>query len=149
MPVDPIYTQLLICERVITDTDGVPSAIRIADMFNVTPRPTVPPEQRPIVLSILFTAKFPHEDDTEHRAEIKLERPDGEVFEVGEAGGRLPETPPPIPKGFSFPARFGVFPTMMGVHYIIIVLDGKEVEKLPFILREHVSEGEQTETPSE
>src|SRR4051794_30115441 len=99
MPVDPIYTQLLICERVITDTDGVPSAIRIADVFDVTPRPTVPPEQRPIGLSILFTAKFPHEDQAEHRAEIKLERPNGEVFEVGEAlsSGPLPETPPSIP----------------------------------------------------
>jgi hypothetical protein len=141
MSVDPIYTQLLICERIITDTDGIHSAIRIGEAFDVPHNPTVAPELRPVPLSILFSAKFPHEDDTEHKAEIKLQRPNGELYEVGEAGPtQLPITPPGIPKGFAFKTRFGVFPMDMGLHHIIIILDGKEVERLPFILRERPPE---------
>src|SRR4051812_29941277 len=123
MPVDPISTTLLICERVITDKDdGVHSAIRLIDLIEFTPRPNIPPQERPLPLSILFGAKFPHEDETEHKIQIRLERPDGKSFAVGEAGPvKAPTTPPGIPKGLNLTTRFGVHPTMTGVHYIIIV----------------------------
>jgi hypothetical protein len=137
MPADPIYTQLLICERVLRDEDGLHSAIRIADLFTVVPKANVSPKDRPIVLSILFTAKYDPSDEDTHTAVVQLERPDGKILDIGESGPtKILLYAPDVPKAIHIAGRFGIVPELMGLHYIVIVLDGRQVERVPFMLRE-------------
>src|SRR5688572_29563507 len=86
MPVDPIYTQLLICERVIREEDNAYTIVRIVDRFNIIPKPHIAPVDRPILLSFLFTAKFPSDDASPHRVLLKLQRPSGRTDDIGDAG---------------------------------------------------------------
>jgi hypothetical protein len=132
----PIHSALVICERVITDKeDGVVSLIRIVDIFTVTHPLNLPAENRPVAVQAFFTARFPPNDKGDHSIEFSLERPDGEVVIVGRGETDLDEAKeqiPDAPSGLHLTTKFGVYPKIMGTHYIIVSLDGEEVQRAPF-----------------
>src|SRR5688572_6790043 len=110
-PATPIQTNLLICEKVLTEVDAVNTAVRIADVFRVKPDPDIPAEKRPISIAALFTARFSPDDDSTHALEVKLERPNGDIVIIGGMEPtRLQETFSGTPRGLNVPPRFGVVP---------------------------------------
>src|SRR5262245_27184295 len=132
---EPIYTNALLCERALVERDGVLSAIRIVDVFFVDPSSKIPPEERPIQMSLLFTAKFAESDESEHGMEVHLERPNESPVKIGEteptkATGNYPN----VPKGINLSVRFGVPPKVIGTHYINIMLDSRLVARIPVTL---------------
>lgn len=135
-PTDPIVTSLLICERTLTEADGVTSAIRIVDVHYVQPDPDVPPEKRPINISVHFMAKFPAGDESDHSVAVRIERPDGEVIDIATSEPAHPSRDKfvGLPQGISVILRFGVFPKVLGTHFIVVVLDGKHTVRAPFTL---------------
>jgi hypothetical protein len=146
MPSDPIYTCVLLCERIITEEDGVRSAFRIIDTILIPPMPDIPPERRPITLHVLVVAKFHRDDEFDHKIEFRLERPDGGVVDVAvAASGQPPSSLPGAITGVSAGFQFGVIPREMGVYYMLVDLDGTRIARAPFTLREietEVSEAE-------
>lgn len=140
MPAQPIYSSLVLCEKVLQESDGVVSAVRIVDIFYVSQTGIeVPPEHRAVLMQMFFQAKFPATAAVgeEHAVELILERPNGESGNVATSDAvRLVPSKVDGPKGISVVARFGVIPRQMGTHYLVILLDGKEVQRAPFTLAE-------------
>jgi hypothetical protein len=136
MPNEPIHTALLVCERALTEGDGVISLIRVVDVFFVDDQPEVPIEKRPVSITVFFSARFQTEDDGKHSFELLMERPNGDVISVagGTSEGYEKTRIPSAPVGLNLTLKFGVLPKVMGMHFFIAKLDGKEVQKTPFTL---------------
>jgi len=144
MPPSLISLNLIICEKILREADGVLSIIRIADIFYHPPRPDIPIEQQSIVISVLAIGKFNLEDTSEHSLQLRLARPDGTTDDVGEsirlALSEIETKIPDAPRGFNVIAQFGVIPKHMGTHYMTLVIDGEEVARTPFTLSEKIPE---------
>ena len=140
-----ICSYILIAEKILSEADTVPSAIRLVDVFSYGPLPpTLPPglPQPAVQMALLFIAKFPPKssDRMHHVAEIRLLRPNGEITTIGEpyrfvlADPAIPEAPDSL--NLIVP-QLGVLIKQQGVHYFTVSLDGVEVARTPFTLREN------------
>ena len=143
----------MIGENVLSESDNVLSAIRIVDLFTVQiqtvkAEPTTQVE-RIVQMRLVILSRFPPDDTFTHAFTIHLIRPNNESQALGEAFMVKPvssEQIPGHPKGVNLIVTVGVNPRTMGLHYIRINIDGKEISRIPFTLREvpapiHVAEG--------
>jgi hypothetical protein len=139
-----VSLNLLLCEKVLREQDGVLSAIRIVDEFRVHPLPAgFPSDLPPAIYSIPFVvflaAKFQTEGETETTIELALSRPDGEVVPLTEAKKSVLLRPatsrfPGAPIGVNLIFEMGVIPKMMGNHYISAIINSQVVARTPFTL---------------
>jgi hypothetical protein len=133
----PISADLLICEKVLIEGDGVMSAIRLVDIFYVSKAPDIPMERQGAQMSVLGMIKVEIGDLEEHEIEVRLVRPSGESSTIGEPQKvRMEPKEPSSPGGFNFVAPLGVIAKEMGVHYFVLMFDGQEVTRALFTLVE-------------
>jgi hypothetical protein len=133
-----LSVNMLICERVLVEADGVMSAIRIVEAFNIGPQipDMLPLEKSAASLWLWSTIKFEFHDEYEHAIEARIIRPDGEATTVGEPS-KFTLRPPQsaLDPGIVFAFPVNVLLKQMGLHYMAIVLDQVEIGRTPFIIQ--------------
>jgi hypothetical protein len=129
----PICVNLLVCERVLVEADGIPSLIRTIDLFQVlVPNPTAGP---PVMMSVYGMARIDAADRDSHTIQLRLIRPSGEVSDVGPPSTFVSEPKiAGIPGGVNFGGPLGVLPKEMGLHFFVLMYDGEEIARVPFTL---------------
>lgn len=133
-----ISADILVCERVLFEADGVISAIRMVDLFFVpTERPpNLPEDSLPLVqgfVCAILKAVPGHTED--HIFDIKL------TNTLGQVSSLLPE---PVKSKFGVSPGFERFPggvglnsplslwvKRMGTCYVSLFVDGQEVARAP------------------
>ncbi len=132
---DLVAIDLLICERILAEADGVLSAIRLVDVFFVDPDTPVAGEEKVLGMQILITSKFTPGALKKHTVELTLIRPNGERKPMGEPREVEIETKyPDLPSGFNMVVHAGVKVKQMGTHQIALSVDGEELRQAPFTL---------------
>jgi hypothetical protein len=135
-----LSVMLVVCEKVLVELDAVASLIRMADIFQFIRDPAKPNETPVVAIwSFLAIRYAPGTGLGDHTLELRLVRPDGEVKTVAPPAQTLTLVPGAIPDamgGFNIPASFGVIAKQTGFHHLIALLDGEEIAKSTFLLRE-------------
>ena len=132
LPSSIIGAFVLVAEKVLLEADGVPSIIRIADVFYVPPMPDPPVERAPIFMYIVASVRFKTTESTEHVLQLQLLRPSGETKPIGNPNVLKSQprvTGLGVPAGFNVISTVGVLPKESGVHYIVAMMDGEEIAR--------------------
>lgn len=128
----------LVCQQVLNEVDGVPSAIRIVEVFFLPSDPaTVEPPFPPLPMCLFINVRFTGDDNDPHSLFFTLVRPDGSsktipIDENRVAASKYKETD----KSIMAIGRIGVEPKELGQHNILVHVDGQEVAKAFFTLIE-------------
>ena len=136
MPQKLLCADILICDSILQEADGVSSVIRLVDLFTVRPAPDVPVEKQVFPIKALVTLKGQIGDSSEHNIRIEMIRPSGENQVLLEKA--IPVASrfgPSIPGGATLVLHIGVIVREMGTHYIRLLDDGEELIKVPFTLK--------------
>lgn len=129
----PLLAAAFTCERILRETDGVLTAVRLVDTFTVRRPPKLPPNLAPIVQCwILIYFKS---GDTRGRYAVSLvmRSPSGQLSPIGD--------PMPIdlkggPQGVTLAIELTFGVKEMGLHWIDVLLDGERVTSMPITLQE-------------
>jgi len=134
----------LVCERLLQEEDRVPSAIRLADIFQLpTYSPPLPSALQVIDVSLLVVIKATETDESNHRVLVTMTRPDGEVTEMfSHEGVRFANFTPfaETPSGVSLGLRFHISAKILGVHFFKIFLNGELIATTAFTILEQAEE---------
>ncbi len=132
----PLSATLLICDRLIEEKDDVFTLVRLIDYFRVSVKPDFPIEQQVVKLRAFINLKTTPEDNSQHTILLRVIRPDGAT------GVAVPETPvelktkvPATPLGINLGVQLDVVPRIMGTHYLVLVVDGKDAAWAQFTLQ--------------
>ena len=139
MPPSLISVNLLICEKILAEGDGVLSAIRLVDLFYFTPQADTPIEKQVASMNLLAMGKFPVDDDADHVLEVQVIRPDGTIRDIGSGPDTVSKSLvsakiPDAPWGFNIVAPLVITASQLGLHYAILKIDGQEVARAVFTL---------------
>lgn len=127
----PYFSAAIICERVLEETDGVKSAIRMIDRLTRTAvGPSPPAEMEPFDHQLHLLIRFKAgKARGPHKLEVRLTRPSG-------------ESPPPMRQTLNFEGEddrgvdlnvdMRVKFEHPGVHWFDVLLEGRRVARLPF-----------------
>jgi hypothetical protein len=142
----PICVNLLVCERILMEADGIASVIRVVDMFQVLVPAADLPQAPPVQMSVFGMGRIDESDTEKHTIQINLIRPDGEVTAAGPPNTFVSSSRiPGAPGGFNFGGVIGVFPKQLGLHFFVLMYDGEEIARVPFTLSDRVVPGPQQE----
>src|SRR5580700_7769613 len=78
----PLSAFIVLCERVLNETDSIVSAIRIADVLAVHVPPGANPESHAVIAHVLAMCKFSYDDESTRVIALRLRRPDGTEKDV-------------------------------------------------------------------
>jgi hypothetical protein len=142
MPLSPniINVSVFLCERLMTEQDGVVSAIRLVDLFYVATPPTEAPDSPdikivPILQAFVCAIIKGHPGiDEEHQLEFKIINT---VGELKDCGGQFPIRltslkGPDLPSGVTIGAGLQVAVQRFGNCFLCVYLDGEEVARTTF-----------------
>ncbi len=130
----PYLAAAFLCERILHERDGVLTAIRIVDTFNVTLPPNLPPDAKPAIQItglLSFKKSSPGAEAEQHQAEIRLRTPSGR------------EHPPAVFDVFFKPEQIAganqiiqmnIGVEEFGLHWLDVLLDGEPITRIPFRL---------------
>jgi hypothetical protein len=132
MPPDVTSVSLLICEKVLTEESSVCSAIRVADVFEVTAGPIV-------VHALLVIKTEPTADTTrEHKLDVILTNSDGLGYRVTPHPATVKYLAsiagPGVYGGITVTIDLNVTGYPPGTYMLRVSLDGQEVSKAPLML---------------
>lgn len=135
----PLSSYILICEKLMQEKDNVYSAIRLADIFYYgEPIKELPLDKQAVAISVLTHFKVPSDDDEGHAVVLELVRPSGErtkIFNLENLEHNKGERKAPgSPRGFSIALQLGVIAKEMGVHEVVLSVDGEEQARTWFTL---------------
>ncbi len=120
-----IRLDVVACERVLIEADGVPSAIRILDLVFVDE--SIPPDQRPpFNVSLLIRGRFPAGEPRACVVNIGLIRPSGERVALQEHSAPAADKFEDSPTGFNMVCQLGIVPRNLGTCFIYVSVEEKE-----------------------
>jgi len=132
MPPNLLCASLFVCEKVLTEADGVSSAIRIVDVFYV---PEFYPEDTktgPVVQAYVIAAlRCQTDDDSEHSLEVTLTSPRGTLNKITPEPQRITFKPrvPGAPGGVTVLMQLNLLPKVEGTSLLRVLVDGTEVAR--------------------
>src|SRR5262249_21322420 len=128
----PTSTNVIICEEIRSDDDAILSAIRIVDVFFVTP-PTDNHEPDRFSFRVLLMAKYEDRDGRDHNIQLELVRPTGDRKVLGNSETFALKTRkyPDAQPGVNLTAVLSLKATHMGTHYVVALIDGEEAGRTP------------------
>ena len=131
MNIPLVSASLTICEKVLLESDGVRSLIRIVDLFSVGPPiPNLPEEIQVLEITVAGFFRLQPDDDSVRSVELHLIRPSGEERLIGVVSEMsAPPNEHGSPRGFWLQAQFGLVPSEMGVHYLSAKMENIEVAR--------------------
>ena len=132
------------CEKILRESDGVLSVIRIVDVFTV---PNVPRAYSDTGTEVPIVSVNAHgcllikanPGRYEHMIQFKLQNAIGEIVELGPAQKTALENQSgleDLPSGLALDIGLGIGPVKhFGTCYFLVFLDGEEAARVPFTLR--------------
>lgn len=131
---------MFICERVLQEADGVTSAIRIVDLFNL---PEIPPDAPEGALPLIQAyscamLKFAPTFSGKHYIQSKMINTKGELVSLGEPLEYSPQMragAEGAPLGLNFTIQMNVAVKNLGTCYLCVYFDGEEIGRTPFTLQ--------------
>lgn len=130
-----ISVSVLICERVLQEKDNVLSAIRIVDLFTVSPPPD-PNALGAIQATALILLKAEVGYEGEHNLEVKLVNTVGEWSTLhGPQSETFKSSELTAPSGVAFGVQFALGVKRFGTCYLCVFLDGTEIARAPITLK--------------
>lgn len=131
------YINAFVCERVLVEQDGVVSAIRMVDVFNI---PADAPSEPLIQFWLVVILKVePPVPDEEIHLGITMVRATGERVSLPAPPQavklRRDGTDPTLPGGIAFLGQFNLTINNFGTAYIEADVDGKVVARVPVTFR--------------
>jgi hypothetical protein len=133
MPFIPLSVAVLVCEKVLRESDEVVSAIRVVDLFYV---PEGLPEGGGISAQVLLVVKTLPSNET-HRVSVQHEIPDGSIREIAtqeEISFQAHVTGPTVPVGMVIQLDMKVAGRLLGTHNVRLLVDGDEIGRAYFTL---------------
>jgi hypothetical protein len=151
MPLPPhiISVSAFLCERILREADGVITAVRIVDFFNVQGRPldTLPLRviqgiQGELVPTVQFCACLiikAKPGRYVHQVQFKVQGTEQELTNAGAPILVTVESSPgvegEVPSGAAIIMEMNIGVKRFGTSYVCILLDGEEAIRVPFTLR--------------
>ncbi len=146
---------MFLCDKIIVDEDHVLSAIRIIDIYYVSPR-VVPGaealsedvrkaiEELPTVITIncLIDIKTRAIDTEDHQIELRMQKADAskEIVLVPSQKVNFRPMDQDTPGGVAIGVGFHITVKSYGTTYIVALIDGLEVARTPLTIRKRPSE---------
>lgn len=129
MPFTPTSLAVLVCEKILTEIDGVLTAVRIVDVFSVLP------EVKQVPVRVLIVLKA-YPSNEVYRLALEHQPPHGPAVQIGTQEIHFQSHPagPTIPTGLNIQIEIGVDAQVLGTHIIRAVVDGNEVATTQFTL---------------
>jgi hypothetical protein len=139
LPPQIISLSILTCQTVLHEADGVNSAIRIVDVWNVPELPAeAPPDITPVAQgNALIMLKAEPGYQHEHELSLKFQNPLGEVSDLIEPlKTKIVSTlGQDIPGGATINAQLNIVVKRLGTCYLLVYLDGELAARTPITLR--------------
>ncbi|HEY1902117.1 MAG TPA: hypothetical protein VGG56_06790 [Terracidiphilus sp.] len=128
----------LICERVLRETDNAVSVIRLVNIFSFKSIPDLPVDKQAVPIVVFGIVQFSANDDDKHTVVLVIVRPDGEQSEVPlTTDQQIPVGPIiELPRAAHIIAQLGVVPRQVGIHQVVLKVDGIERARTQFVLRQ-------------
>lgn len=129
-------TAALICERILREADGVPSAIRIVDQVTIPELPPELPAETPVGLGLsLLIALRGESIEGVHKMQLRGRTPSGTVSEFGVYDVAFsPKSIAAVPGANVF-IQTNVVWRQAGVYWFDVLLDGDYLTSIPLEVR--------------
>jgi hypothetical protein len=129
-------SNIILCESIIEGKDNVFSAVRIVDLHTLPPTPVgIPAESIGVDVHALVQLKGNIGDEEQYEILVQLFRPDGERLDLFKRSTAITSTIEDTPGGLNLNLKIGVAARQMGTHYIVLTVDGVEINRSNFTLR--------------
>jgi hypothetical protein len=112
------------------------------DLLNFRINPKLTLEEQAVSITALVLIKSLPGDEEEHHIQVTLVRPEEEITELFDVSRTAPSVISGLPGGLNLVVQVAVVPTQMGIHYLTLAIDGTEITRAPFTLREREQESE-------
>jgi len=123
-----------VCERVLRESDGALSAIRIVDQVTLPKPPAELQPDAPVVLTFLVSMKGFMGSDS-HKLEIKVRPPEGEEKSLGGADVTFASTSPGAVPGANLVVTANLFLSKTGLFWFDVLLDEDYITAIPLEVR--------------
>lgn len=126
----------LICERILQEADGITSAIRIVDIFQIAS--DTPPDALIQFWVLIMLKALPVPD--KFKIGVTLVRADGEREKLPDPPGQPLSLvkfadDPSIPSGVTLAIQMNIKPKKVGTSYVEVDADGEALIRIPFTIR--------------
>jgi hypothetical protein len=143
LPAHIISVSAFVCEKILKESDGVLSAIRIIDVFMVRDQhPARPEGEFPTVQTFACVLIKASPGKYEHSLRVKMQNSAGEINELGEPFNLTLENKQgmgDIPTGASIQIELNIAVKRYGTYALIIYIDGEEASRVPFTILQQTS----------
>ena len=132
------FISAFLCERALIDQDGVLSAIRVVDIFQL---PDEASQTTPIQFFACISLKTVPVPNEEITVSLTVVRVSGERERIADQSGGKPiklqeQTPDPsVPGGVSLIVQLSIVPKNFGTCYLEVDVNGETVVRIPFTIR--------------
>lgn len=131
----PFVAVACFCENLLIEPDGVASAVRIIDTYNLTVPPELPPEALPVIdLNGLISLKSGPVTG-KHTIDLVLETPKGERKNLAPNGG-WPVVFEGGIHGVNLRIKFPLGVKNFGVCWFDVLFDGEVLTRIPLKLQQ-------------
>jgi hypothetical protein len=133
MPFTPLSTAVLVCEKILHETDNVVSAIRIIDLFQI---PEQSPEGSRVSAQLFVQIRCAPFSET-YPLSVLLDKPGGisEQLLAQEIGPITPHpSDPTVPVGMVIAAQLSVRASLRGTYIVRLIIDQQEIARAHFTL---------------
>jgi hypothetical protein len=135
LPEGVISISLFLCEKVLTERNGVMSAIRIVDVFPVRPMTPERPIAPIIRISGCALVKGKPGPVSNFKAQFKVEDDVGKIMDIGpgidiSVGSQSDD----LPRGGAINLELNIEARTLGTSYLCFYLDEAEVARTPFTI---------------
>lgn len=131
----PITGYVLICDRILSEGDGILSAIRMVDHYQIQAPAELEDKDVFVDIQIVATAKFALNDDQPRTMRLQIVRPNGEVVDL--AGSLSVPIPPRVQdfhRGANVLSMLKINLRVRGIHFAVLLIDDEEYCRTPFML---------------
>jgi len=128
-PIEPYLKYGVICERVLTEKDGVLSLIRVVDRFTITITGREPPDQLPEGIKGMTIAMCWAGGLGTHEAAFNIQSPGGETQRSPQSWSFNLDA---LNRSHGIIVRLPVRIKREGVYWIEFVLNGEVKSRIPF-----------------
>lgn len=145
MPDFVICAYVVVCEKILEESDNVLSAIRMVEVFGVKPlHPDAGPNALPLVqtncLAVVKTK--PDYPGGSHTVELRMLNTQGQLTTIGRhekvTFGKLNFAGEEVAGGMNFGFQMNLGVKNFGLCYACLYLDGEEIARSPFTLWRHM-----------
>lgn len=124
----------VLCEKVLTEMDQVTSAIRIVDVFNVTPPKDG--SRAVIEMRVLVLGRFSDQaTETKYALRLGLLGPSGKSAMGEPVELSTEQRYPDVPGGFATEAVINVAVAKAGAYHVVVSINNKDLAHVPFTVR--------------